>query len=234
MRAELPELEGRYLAEIGKHINKHIGSKSFVLHEIVSPTVHIDVHVIEPNQQLPYLTLVTSGMSDLDMTVPKGLNPDEEYKLAEIIAFLPADWPVNNLNLAGSEDDSEQIGWYPVRWLKHYARFPHEKNTALSWFSSTSNGNPALPIGGDTEMVGFLFAPALQLGSEGMFVPTNDGRRIRLLNLVPIHTDEADFVMKRGGEALCDKLNQAVNFVFDPLRKSCLSSVRRKKLFGLF
>ena len=232
MKRNSPASEGRYLSEIGKHIDKHLGSKSYVLHEIVSTTVHIDVHVIEPNQKLPYLTLITSGMSDLDMKVPKGAGPAEDYKLAELVAFLPADWKIPTESKEFDEFDSQ--GWYPVRWLKHYARMVHEKNTALSWYSSSQNGNPASAIGENTAMVGFLFAPALQLGPEGIFVPTHDGRKIRLLNLVPILQDEIAFSAKNGGEALCDKMDKAENFVFFPARKSCLENTKRKKFLGLF
>ena len=226
--------QGRYLQEIGNHISNHIGSKSYVLHELVSPVVHVDVHVIEPNQQLPYLTLVTSGMSDLDMNVPKGVSSIEDHKLAEIITFLPADWPIEKFGLSDETENSEPIGWYALRWLKHYARMVHDKKTAISWYSSSSNGNPPSSIGDETDMVGFLFAPALQLGEHGFFIPTLDGRKIRLLNMIPILPDEVDFVKKRGGEALCDKLNDAENFVFDPNRKSCLKSAKRKKFLGLF
>jgi Suppressor of fused protein (SUFU) len=233
MASIAPVVEGRYLADISKHIDRHIGSVGYVLHEIVSPTVHVDVHVIAANQQLPYLTIVTSGMSDIDMVPPKGLNPAEDYKLAEIIAFLPADWPIDNLTESSGEE-FEPLGWYPIRWLKHYARMPHDRNSVLSWNVSTSNGAPASPIGGGTDMVGFLFAPAIQLGGDGLFVPTHDGRKIRLLNLVPILEDEVQLAIKKGGEALCDKLDKVENFVFDPVRKSCLSQQARKKIFGLF
>ena len=226
-------VEGRYLADISKQIDRHIGKDRYVLHEIVSPTVHIDIHVIAPNQQFPYLTIMTSGMSDIDMVVPKGATPAEDYKLAEVIAFLPADWPIDQL-ANSTEEGTESPGWYPIRWLKHYARMAHERNTALSWYVSTSNGAPASPIGEATDMVGFLFSPAIQLGGEGLFVPTRDDRKIRILNLVPILGDEVQFAMKKGGEALCGKLDQAENFVFDPVRKSCLIQQKRKKIFGLF
>ncbi len=63
----------RYLPTITDHIKKYFGADFFVLHEKKSSTVHIDVHVVRPTATRPYFTLLTSGMSDLDMRVPMGL-----------------------------------------------------------------------------------------------------------------------------------------------------------------
>lgn len=228
--------ECRYLSDIEAHITQHIGPYDCVLHEMLSPTVHVDIHVIKPNSRIPYLTLVTSGMSDLDMTVPEDVETAEDYQLAEMIAFLPPDWPTDDfrgsLDLEDYElDKGDPQGWYPARWLKHYARMPHEYKTFLTWFHTSANGDPASPIEDGVGMVGFLFAPPLQLGEKGMTVHTHDLRQIRLLNLVPIWADEVVYAVNKGGSALCEKLDGAENFVFNPARQSCL---KRKKLFGLF
>jgi hypothetical protein len=229
--AEMASYDCRYLDDIERHIAQHIGAQGDVLHEILSLTVHVDVHVIEPSERIPYLTLVTSGMSDLDMTPPSSLEDQESYRLAELIAFLPPDWSRESFRGFVGGEEGDPPGYYPAYWLKHYARMVHEYKTALSWSSTSQNGDPAAPIAEGTDMVGFLFAPPLQLGPEGLFVSTHDDRRIRLLNLVPIHRDEMVFAINKGGEGLCDKLDRAENFIFNPLRQSCL---KRKKLFGLF
>lgn len=229
--------ECRYLEDIEKHIAEYIGPYDDILHEILSPTVHVDIHVVKPNDRIPYLTLVTSGMSDLDMIVPESYEPAEDFALAEMIAFLPPDWPISSF--AGSfgfgEDGSKATedppGWYPAGWLKYYSRMPHEFKTCLTWSHTSANGDPASPIADGVGMVGFLFAPPLQLGEDGMTIKTHDNRRIRLLNLIPIWPDEIVYAVNKGGSALCERLDKAENFVFDPARRSCL---KRKKLFGLF
>ena len=223
--------EGRYLQDIQDHIEKFIGPSDSVLHEIVSPTIHVDIHIVPPTTKIPYLTLMTSGMSDKDMNVPSAAVPKADYELAEIIAFLPPDWPVEEFTSTGDDADENPSGFYPVFWMKHYARKVHEQNIAMSWFNTTANGDPAEPIEDGVGMVGFLFAPPLQLGPGGLFVPTHDNRQIRLLSLVPIWSDEVVYAINKGGESLCDRLDVAENFVFDPSRQSCL---KRKKLFGLF
>lgn len=229
---EWASYECRYLEDIVKHIAEHIGpTTGNVLHEILSPTVHVDLHVIPPSDKVPYLTLITSGMSDLDMVAPDDVESYEEYKLAEMIAFLPPDWSVESVTGTEGKDEKEPPHWYVARWLKHYARMPHEYQTMLSWFHTTSNGEPASPIEDGIGMVGFLFAPAIHLGTEGLVVKTHDGRDIRLLNIVPIWPDEVVYAINKGGQALCKKLDREENFVFDPTRQSCL---KRKKFFGLF
>lgn len=70
----------RYLSEMSNHVQNHFGRTSFVLHEEKSATVQVDVHVVPPNADRPYFTLLTSGMSDLNMHVPEGL---KEFELAE-------------------------------------------------------------------------------------------------------------------------------------------------------
>ena len=65
-----------HIAAIGAHIERHLGPVSGVFHEIISDLVHIDVHVVPANDHCPYLRLVTSGMSDLPMTVPAEVDAD--------------------------------------------------------------------------------------------------------------------------------------------------------------
>ena len=44
------------------HIEKCFGSVTTILHEIVSPAIHVDICVIPPHDDNAYYTLVTMGM----------------------------------------------------------------------------------------------------------------------------------------------------------------------------
>jgi Suppressor of fused protein (SUFU) len=233
-KAKTPIIEGRYLSDIQRHIEKFVGTNSSVLHEFVSTLVHIDVHVVKPTAKLPYVTLLTSGMSDQDMNVPDAAVPKSDYELAEIVAFLPPDWPVEDFTSLTGAPDENPPGYYPIFWMKYYARKVHEQNVAMSWYSTSANGNPASPIGNDTEMTGFLLAPAILLDKDALFISTVDHRKIRLLNLVPIRSDEMSFAIKKGGMALCEKLSLPEKFVFDPKRASAVEGLVRKKFLGIF
>src|SRR5215471_13595300 len=122
----IPNMEDCSLEQIDKHIETHIGKISTVLHEIASDLVHIDVHQVNPTQERPYYTLITSGMSDLPMTVPESAH---DFRYAELMLCLPSDWRLDH-------DDLKQGGdlyYWPIRWLKICARFPHEYKTWFGW-----------------------------------------------------------------------------------------------------
>ena len=45
---------------ISAHIEKHIGEPDLVFHQLVSEYVHVDIHIVQPTEQRPWVTLVTS------------------------------------------------------------------------------------------------------------------------------------------------------------------------------
>src|SRR5262249_21371060 len=55
-----------------KHLEPFLGKPAQVFHEVVSDQVQIDVNLFAPTERRPAHTLVTTGMSDLPMTVPSG------------------------------------------------------------------------------------------------------------------------------------------------------------------
>ena len=121
------------MQDIDRHIEKHIGKISMVFHEVVSDLVHIDIHQIPPSDERPYWTLVTSGMSDLPMTTPEGR---EEFAHAELVLCLPKSWKMEQ------SDWKDEVHYWPIRWLKVCARFPHEYKTWLCWGHTLPNGDP--------------------------------------------------------------------------------------------
>src|SRR5690348_13441801 len=68
------------------------GAEVMALHEIHSPTVHLDVMLVEPAEEHPWLRLVTCGMAELPMHVPPGWSGTP---FAELTMALPPDWPVS-------------------------------------------------------------------------------------------------------------------------------------------
>ncbi len=75
--------------KISNHIAAHMGEPEAVFHEIVSDTVHIDLYRVGPTAELPVFTLVTSGMSDLPMSVPPQVDAPDDI---ELMITLPSDW----------------------------------------------------------------------------------------------------------------------------------------------
>jgi hypothetical protein len=157
------------------------------------------------------------------MSVPPGA---EDYARAELMITLPADW---RLEQEAFEDER----WYwPVRWVKKLARFPHEVKTWLGYGHTIPNGVPAKPLGPGIKMTGFLVMPPLSMPPESYVLDDGAGPKIHLYALYPLYDDEMTLKLAKGTDAVLGKMEAAgVTDLVNPARPSLLA---RKKLFGLF
>jgi len=141
----------RYLPTITDHIERYFGTDFFVLDEKKSSVVHVDVHVVRPTPIRPYFTLLTSGMSDLDMRVPEGL---EDLALAEVCLCLPKEWPL-------AMDD---FGWrepryfWPIAILQQAARYPAHKSNVVLWGHTVGSVERPEPLHVETRFTGLMLA----------------------------------------------------------------------------
>lgn len=196
---------------ISDHIEKHAGPIGNVWHEIVSDLVHIDVHQVAPTKDRPYWTLVTSGMSDLPMNTPEGC---EEWKFAELMLCLPGDWKLNQ------EDFKDEKHYWPIRWLKMLARFPHEYRTWFGWGHTIPNGDPAEPF---DKSVGFdcmMLSRPMTLSTEFWSLPIRKDKVIHFYALMPLYPGEVALKLKRGAEELERRFEQhKISEIVDPYRR---------------
>ncbi|MEU8091635.1 suppressor of fused domain protein [Micromonospora chalcea] len=150
------------------------------------------VHVVAPTEERPHRTLITSGMSELPMTVPEG---HDISPYAELMLSLPADWPLTEV--AGLGDET---GW-PLRILKQVARLPQEYGTWIGEWHSVPNGDPAQPYATDTPFAGVVVTPMLRVPPEARTIDVGGGIRIALLALIPLHPEEIAVKVERGTNA---------------------------------
>ncbi|UOQ66541.1 suppressor of fused domain protein [Hymenobacter volaticus] len=191
---------------ISDHIERHIGLVSGVFHELISDKVHIDVHFVEPSADFPFKVLVTSGMSDLPMTVPEGA---EDMRYAELCILLPSTWEFPQLGPdTDDEDDEIENTYWPIRWLKFLARFPHEYNTWLGHGHTIPNGEEAAPYASNTKLGCMLLLPSLSLPDEFRELKINDEKTINFYCLYAIYKEEMDLKMRKGYEVLLDKFEK--------------------------
>lgn len=208
----LPDMSESNLEAISAHVEEHIGKIESVWHEIISDIVHIDVHVVPPRPERNYFTLVTSGMSDLPMSVRQGA---EDFRFAELMICLPADWKLTEKDL-----DDERNYW-PIRWLKTLARFPHEYETWLCHWHTIPNGDPPEPLAEGTQLAGFMLVPPMTTSTEfhSLLVPAV--KNIHFHALIPLTSAEMEFKLKQGSDALMERLERAkITEVVNPTRKS--------------
>lgn len=208
-------MSGSSIEQINTHIEKHIGPIAMVWHEILSDLVHIDVYHIAPTPDRPYHTLVTSGMSDLPMAAPEG---EEACRHAELMICLPASWPMKQ------EDWKQERHYWPVRWLKLLARFPHEHKTWIWARHTMPNGDPAEPLADNVGWTGIILDFPYTLSTEFFQLKISEVKTICFLAVIPLYTDEMEFKLKHGGTALMELFERAkYTELIDPARRSVLA-----------
>lgn len=187
---------------IRRHIAEHLGEPAFVLHEVVSDLVHIDVHVVPPRPGRDFFTLVTSGMSDLPMNTPGQL---ASQRFAELLICLPPDWPLpTDGRIEGSALEDERHYW-PIRWLKALARLPHEYSTWLGPGHTVPNGDPPAPYVDGTDLCCLLVMAPACLEPEAWTLK-RPGHAVHFFALWPLHRAEMELKLEQGLEALLDRL----------------------------
>ncbi len=208
-RDDEPHLSGgdeALIEAVGDHISAHFegyGESGAVFDEIVSPHVHIDVYVVEPTEDRPWYTLITSGMAERPMNVPEGL---EDYRYAEMMVSLPPEWQVDHQAWTVAEDAEESF--WPVRTLKMLARLPHEHDTFLFYGHTVPNGDPPEPYATTTRLCCAWIAPPVLTPGGFDELTMTDGRVVHFYAFVPIYEDEMKLKLKRGDDALRDAMDE--------------------------
>ncbi len=216
-----PPAEEVCLQQISDHIERHLGPVETVFHEVVSDAVHIDVHWVKPTPQFPFARLITSGMSDLPMSVPEDSGLPQHL---ELMIALPGDW---RFEMSAFEDER----WYwPIRLLKTLARLPHKYGTWLGWGHTIPNGDPAEPYADDVRFTGAILLPPVTAPEEVLVLPIDAHKTIAFLAVYPLFAEEMDLKLRQGTDALLEGFERhGVSDIVHPRRKNVA-----KKRFGLF
>jgi Suppressor of fused protein (SUFU) len=182
-----------------------------VLHERISPTVHLDVMVVRPTAVYPFLRLVTCGMAEQPMHVPPGWC---ETHYVELSIALPPTWPVS----MGAFRD-ERFYW-PVRLLKHLGRLPHDGETFL-WTGHTIVGNRSQLYAPDTQLCASVIVPPLIAPREFGEFNVGGERSVRILGVLPLYAEELEVKLEHGLQALMDLIHGAdLTDIVDPQRQN--------------
>ncbi|TDO25794.1 suppressor of fused domain protein [Sediminibacterium goheungense] len=214
--------DGENIEAISNHIENCVGKVETVFHEIVSDIVHIEVHWVKPTDKFPFHTLVTSGMSDLPMTIPDGYDINQYI---ELCILLPENWTIDGTDFQTMEEAfQDENNYWPVRWLKAIARFPHEYETFLGYGHTIPNGELAAPFSENTKLGCMLLLPSLSLGNNFFELKVNEEKTINFYCLYPLYKEEMDFKLKKGTDELINKFEKYnIRDVVDINRKNtCL------------
>jgi hypothetical protein len=188
---DAPAEAGTVLAHIEQHLGK---PRPLSLHEIVPSDPPITIHVVP---MADCQALVTTGMSDKAMTVPTG---GEDYQFAELVMYLPADWPFGPETLADPNHS------WPIHWLRRIAHYPHDNRTWLGEPDTIiANEEPPQPLAPNTRLSCFLLRTE---ESEFDLLRLPDGRQVVFYTVFPLYTEERDLEKDKGIMPLIALLEQ--------------------------
>lgn len=204
--------EGGWGEKIEAHVEAYFGPVTSVFHEIMSDRIHLDVHYIKPTPKRNYHTFFTTGMSYLPMSTPEGL---EDHRYAELLICLPPEWPVSD------EAFQNPSHYWPIRWLKMLARFPHDFGTWLGYGHTIPNGEPAEPLSPESMMNGVILLPLVRVNPGFLELRMDEERLLRFYCVVPLYEEEMNYKLKYGTDALTNKLDaHGINELIQLKRKN--------------
>jgi len=187
----------------GAAYERLFGKALNVSHEVVPQIPHVDVYTFQRKRgdQIVY-SLVTGGMSDLEMTLPR--RASGVPKRVELIFYC-------------TEPREEYIT--TLRWVAH---FPHDTKSWLGHGHTMPNGNPPSPFWGSTKLDTLLFMPPIVIKDQTLPEELRlAGEPVHFLWLVPLTTAECNLKLQNGFDAILDLFQRNRHpHVFDPLRQS--------------
>ena len=186
------------LEKIESFIENEYGHFDEVIHEIVSPDIHLDIAIIPPNEYQPYYKLVTMGAGAYKMNVPREL---KSYKLeyAEYVIFLPKEWDIKS--------DKEEYYW-AIRQLKNIARLPINTDSWLAYGHTITANEDYSPVAENTEFNSFVLINSINKNNE-IVNPLKIGlfKQINFYQMFPLYREEVDYKMENSLEELINKFS---------------------------
>jgi hypothetical protein len=200
----------RTIDAISRHVGRYVGPVAHVFHELVSDLVHVDVHLVPPQPNHDFVTLITTGMSGRRMTLP----PDcDAPAYAELLICLPGDWPLEQA------DFKDEANFWPIRLMKQLARLPHEYDTWLGFGHTVPNGDPPEPFDNSTKLCCALIVPPTLFDERFDQLALSDDKVVQFYAIVPLYREEMVFKLRHGTEELLRRFTAAgICELLDPAR----------------
>ncbi len=172
-----------HLEEITAHVERCYGPVRRVMHEVISDHVHVAVLIADVAEDHPYITIVTSGMSDLPMQ-----SKDGSPVRCEVMMRLMVNHPLSQ------EAFADEANYWPIRRLKMIARMPHLLGSSFA-AGHTIATDPPEPVHPGSEFCALgLVEP---LDADARTIRTKDGLEIALLQVVPMYREELEWKLKQ-------------------------------------
>jgi hypothetical protein len=167
-------------AKLREHYSRHMGEIDFIKASPPEDAPQVDIYAIKPNQEHPFFTLATNGMSN----EWQNLTEYPEYRSVDRMeAFMHVESP----------DD------WRVQLMHELAMHPFRKNTKLGlldiFFSETINPKTGKPCA-------LFMMPPCNGSFISILFTAYHGMPIQFLWALPITERELDYVKEYGADAL--------------------------------
>lgn len=196
---------------IEEHIETFFGGFHYVCHEMCDDGIHVDVYVIEPDEQRDFYTLVTVGMGAHEMNVPA--DPIFRNKArAELMLCLPSDWEL-------------ETGDWAVQMLMELAHFPVDEN---AWLEAGHSIELDGPVDEAAAFTGAILTSTYvqERKADSCMLPTGD--TVQFYQVIPLFHEE---IRAYAGMDLVDFTEQClsyIGFIVDPKRENTCITVERE------
>lgn len=198
------------LEEYEKFIMEQFGEYKEVIHEIVSPDIHLDIIVVPPTENSNYYKLITMGMGAYKMNIPSELK-EQELERAELVLYLPPTWNIKS----DKEDD-----YWPIRQLKVLARIPIQCNAWLGYGNTVSSDPKNSPYADNTKFCSMALLPAFNKNYEQIDLRLKNKGKINFYQVFPLYKEELEYKMKNNMNALLDLFDEDVTPIVNNDRKN--------------
>ena len=202
-------------AAILAHVGAHRGRPGPPL-ALPGERAPVAVHVAARSKKWERQTAFTVGLSDAPLATPSG----GSY-FAELVLYLPADWPTAGRALA------DPLSAWPLAWLRRAAG---ELRAAGKWPTGPAPviaPDPPAPLGPDTKLSALLLL--LDHSPFGQ-VQLPDHRLVNLHTLQPIYPEERAFVDAHGSTELVQRFQDlGIDQALDTARPNVTMSKRTRR-----
>lgn len=172
-----------------KNIKEYVSNKIGDIHLLIPSQIHddfdIEVIIVKPTKEKPYYTLITNGLSNYEMKLPRHI---ETNSFCELLIYLPEDWKILNPN----------INYYwPIKSLFELAA---KLVNSYGWVSFSSIINLNRKVADNCSFNSFLFV--IGINDEAMI----NNKYVSFYTLIPVYDEEVIYAKQYGNESLFDKL----------------------------
>lgn len=204
--------DDRLIATIQERMERRLGPIQAVwCRPRVDDRVHVDIHWIPPTPEHPWHWILTTGMSELPMAAPAGM---EECRFAEVYLCLPPDWPMAmKMPLRG------EAGW-PLRVLSDLAQYPHQTGRWI-WYAHTYAQLPMENVAPGVPFSSVVLGPSISMPRGFNGIQVDRDRIVWYFSVLPLHAEERAFALSNSASALLGRFERSgITDVVDPRRPS--------------